>query len=97
EEDGFLVFSISVRPPGEGLAKPSRKKWGILSRERADGTLQPIGKGRVDVVPIGGDPLRATLKFKCAPSDWEERQVAALKARKSEAHWSDVLVDPALR
>lgn len=97
EEDGFLVFELTVRPPGEGLAKPPRKKWGILSRERADGTLQPIGKGRVDVVPLGGDPLRATLRFKCAPSDWEARQVAALQARKSEAHWSDVLVDPARR
>lgn len=97
DEDGFLVFSITVSPPAEGLAKPSRKKWGILSRERADGSLQPLGKGRVDVVPLGGDPLRATLKFKCAPSDWEERQRVALQARKAEAHWSDVLVDPALR
>ncbi len=97
DEDGFLVFSLTVRPPTEGLAKPSRKKWGFLSVELPDGSLKPIGKGRVDVVPLGGDPLRATLKFKCAPSDWEERQRAALQARKAEAHWSDVLVDPALR
>lgn len=97
DEDGFATLSLTVRPPTEGLAKPARKRWGFLSRERADGSLKLLAKGRVDSFPIGGDPLRSVFRFTCAPGDWEAQQDTVLQATKDGPHWDPALVDPALR
>jgi len=97
DEDGFATFSLTVRPPTEGLAKPVRKRWGFLSRERADGSLKLLGKGMVDSFPLGGDPLRSVLSFTCAPGNWEASQNAVLQATKTGAHWDPALVDPSMR
>lgn len=97
DEDGFATLSLTVRPPTEGLAKPARKRWGFLSRERADGSLKLLAKGRVDSFPIGGDPLRSVFRFTCAPGDWESKQDTVLQATKDGPHWDPALVDPALR
>jgi hypothetical protein len=97
EEDGFATFTLTVRPPTEGLAKPARKRWGFLSRERADGSLKLLAKGMVASFPLGGDPLRSALTFVCAPGDWEARQDTVLQATKTGPHWDAVMVDPAMR
>ncbi len=97
DEDGFVTFALTVKPPAEGLSKPTRKTWGILSREQADGTLKLLAKGKVSSFPLGGDPMRSVFRFTCAPGDWEQKQDAVLQATKDGPGWDSVLVDPALR
>ncbi|OCP07991.1 MULTISPECIES: hypothetical protein [unclassified Ensifer] len=92
EEDGFAVGTLKVRPPEGGMLKTTRKLWGLLSVELSDGSLDLIWKGKVDSFPLGGNPEEATLKFKCAPGDWQDRQLTLLQATKSQPHWDDVLV-----
>jgi hypothetical protein len=57
-----------------------------------DGSLLLVWKGKVDSFPLGGNPEEAELKFKCAPGDWQDIQLAKLQATKSEGHWDPVLV-----
>lgn len=97
DENGFAVLTLKVAPPEGGLLKPPRKRWGLLSYEKSDGSLVLLARGCVDSLPLGGDPEEAELRFKCAPPDWQAAQDSVLQASKAGPHWDPVLVDPALR
>jgi len=96
-EDGFAVLTIKVKPPEGGMLRPSRKRWGVFSYERHDGTLVLLARGKVDSLPLGGNPEEAELIFKCGPGDWQVAQDAVLQPTKSGPWWDSVLVDPAHR
>jgi len=93
-EDGFALLRLTVKPPEGGMLKPSRKLWGLFSYEKADGSLVLLARGRVDAFPLGGDPEESEITLKCAPTDWEAMQDAALQATKTGPHWAAVLVAP---
>lgn len=96
-EDGFAMLTLLVKPPEGGMLNPARKRWGLLSYEKGDGTLVLLARGKVDSFPLGGDPEEAEIRFKCAPGDWEAAQNVVLQASKTGAHWDPVLVAPESR
>ena len=92
DEDAFATFELTVAPRQGGTMDPTKAQWAFLSWENADGDLVLLAKGKLDALPLTADAETATLTFTCAPSDWEEAQLAVLQATKSEAHWDPLLV-----